>query len=100
MKFVSRRLRKMLRATRFWQEHALILREFQYFPWVAIAAIACALGSAAFEGFGFGFLLAFLQSLINPTAEPFKTGIDWFDVLILGIDQSGTERLYRVSVLI
>lgn len=93
-------IRRMLKATRFWQDNAVFLREFKYFPLIAVLAIAFALGAAAFEGFGFGFLLAFLQSLVSPTAEPFKTGVDWFDVWILGIQEPATNRLYRVSALI
>jgi subfamily B ATP-binding cassette protein MsbA len=41
-----------------------------------------------------------LQSLTTPGAEPVKTGIGWFDILILGINASATERLYRISALI
>jgi subfamily B ATP-binding cassette protein MsbA len=98
---LPRVLRSLLKATSLWQENHLILREFKYFPWVAIAAIVFALFSAAFEGFGFGFLLAFLQSLVGgPSAPPFKTGMDWFDLAILGVDHSKTEQLYRISALI
>ena len=93
-------VRSGVKATRFWRENSLILREFQYFPVVAIAAIVFALCSAAFEGFGFGFLLAFLQSLVSPTVKPFHTGVDWFDVWVLGVNASSTSRLYRVSGLI
>lgn len=93
-------MRRLIGTTKFWQKHSLILGEFRYFPWVALGAIAFALGAAAFEGFGFGFLLAFLQSLVSPTAEPFQTGFDWFDQWILGINESATNRLYRVSALI
>lgn len=92
--------RNALKATTFWQNHYLILREFKYFPMVAIVAIVCALGAAAFEGFGFGFLLAFLQNLVSPENKPFQTGLDWFDVWILGIHEPPMNRLYRVSALI
>ncbi|BAU09871.1 ABC transporter, transmembrane region [Leptolyngbya sp. NIES-3755] len=97
---MPQRIKRIFSATRFWQDHAFIFREFKFFPRVAIAAVLFAIGSAAFEGFGFGFLLAFLQSLVSPTAEPFRTGIDWFDVWILGVDRGATERLLRVSGLI
>ncbi len=93
-------VRSGVKATRFWRDNSLILREFQYFPVVAIAAIVFALCAASFEGFGFGFLLAFLQSLVSPTIKPFQTGLNWFDVWILGINASSTSRLYRVSGLI
>lgn len=97
---VARRFSSVLKATSFWQENALILREFRYFPWVVIAVVVSALGAAAFEGFGFGFLLAFLQNLVSPTETPFQTGNAWFDGWILGVDRPVTERLYRVSALI
>ncbi len=96
---VTSLLRSWLKASNFWQENSLILREFKHFPWIAIAALVFAIAAAAFEGFGFGFLLAFLQSLVNPT-QPFQTGIHWLDVWVLGADRSATERLYRVSALI
>jgi subfamily B ATP-binding cassette protein MsbA len=67
---------------------------------VAILAIVFSALAASFEGFGLGFLLVFLQSLTTPGAEPVKTGIGWFDILILGINASTTERLYRISALI
>ncbi len=56
-------VRRSLKATRFWRENYLILREFKYFPWIAAGAIAFAVGAALFEGFGFGFLLAFCKVL-------------------------------------
>ncbi|MCY6488605.1 heterocyst formation ABC transporter subunit HepA [Leptolyngbya sp. GGD] len=98
--YLRRGARQWFGATRFWQENEFFIREFRHFPNIAIAAILFALGSAAFEGFGFGFLLAFLQSLVSPTLEPFQTGVHWFDVWVLGIDRDATERLLRVSGLI
>lgn len=96
----TRPVRRLMQASHFWQDNYLILREFKHFPLVAILAIGFALVAAAFEGFGFGFLLAFLQSLVNPEAPPFQTGVRWFDVSIFGIYTSATSRLYRVSLLI
>ena len=93
-------IRRLLKATSFWQENYLILREFRYFPWIAILAIVFPIFAAAFEGFGLGFLLGFLQNLVNPNAEPFQTGIRWFDIWVLGINTSKMSRLYRVSTLI
>ena len=93
-------LRRSLKATTFWKDNYLILREFKYFPGIAILAIVFSIGAAAFEGFGLGFLLAFLQSLVNPDLPPIQTGWQWFDLSILGIDKPSTERLYRVSALI
>ena len=93
-------IRRLLKATSFWQENSLILREFRYFPWIAILAIVFPIFAAAFEGFGLGFLLGFLQNLVSPNAEPFQTGIRWFDIWVLGINTSKMSRLYRVSTLI
>lgn len=93
-------IRSFVKATSFWKDNYLILREFKYFPKVAILAVVFAIGAAAFEGFGLGFLLAFLQSLVNPDLPPIKTGLEWFDFSILGIDKPANERLYRVSALI
>ncbi len=93
-------VRNSLKATSFWKDNYLILREFKYFPKIAALAIVFAIGAAAFEGFGLGFLLAFLQSLVNPDLPPIQTGFHWFDIAILGIDKQPTERLYRVSALI
>jgi len=93
-------IRSYLKATSFWQDNYLLLREFKYFPWIAALALVFALCAAAFEGLGLGFLLAFLQSLVNPNAEPIQTGIGWFDIWILGINKSAISRLYRVSALI
>ena len=91
---------KIFKATNFWQNNRLILREFQHFRLVSILALVFSILAASFEGFGLGFLLVFLQSLTTPGSEPVKTGIEWFDLLILGINTSATERLYRISTLI
>jgi subfamily B ATP-binding cassette protein MsbA len=93
-------IRRLLKATSFWQENYLILREFKYFPWIAILAIVFTIFASAFEGFGIGFLLGFLQNLVSPNAEPFQTGIRWFDIWVLGINTSEMSRLCRVSALI
>ncbi|TAE61167.1 MAG: ABC transporter ATP-binding protein [Nostocales cyanobacterium] len=96
----SRSTLNIFKSTNFWKNHHLIAREFKHFRWVAILAIVFSALAAGFEGFGLGFLLVFLQSLTTPNAEPVKTGIEWFDILILGINTSTMERLYRVSALI
>jgi ATP-binding cassette, subfamily B, bacterial MsbA len=91
---------KIFQATSFWQNNRFILREFKHFRLVGILALVFSALAASLEGFGLGFLMVFLQSLTTPNAEPVKTGIEWFDILILGINASATERLYRVSALI
>jgi ABC-type multidrug transport system fused ATPase/permease subunit len=92
--------RNLVKATSFWKDNYLILREIRYFYWIAIAAIFFPIIAATLEGFGISFLLGFLQNLIDPSGEPFKTGIQWFDIQILGIKKSELERLYRISTLI
>jgi ATP-binding cassette, subfamily B, bacterial MsbA len=93
-------VRVLLKATNFWQNNSLILREFKHFPKIALLALLFSLLAAAFEGIGLGFLLSFLQSLTSPDAAPLKTGVNWFDVWILGVNTSATSRLYRISALI
>jgi subfamily B ATP-binding cassette protein MsbA len=93
-------IRRLLKATSFWQDNYLILREFRYFPKITILAIVFSILAAAFEGFGIGFLLGFLQNLISPNTEPFQTGLRWFDIWVLGINTSKMSRIYRVSTLI
>lgn len=91
--------RRFFRTTRFWKDNALILREFRYFPGIAVASIVFPIIAAILEGFGIGFLLGFLQNLVNG-AEPFQVGIRWFDVHVLGINEPELNRLYRVCALI
>lgn len=91
---------EILQSASFWQNHKLILKEFQHFRLMAIGAIFFSALAASFEGFGLGFLLVFLQSLTTPAAEPVKTGIDWVDIFILGVNTPVIERLYRISALI
>ncbi|MEO0933335.1 MAG: heterocyst formation ABC transporter subunit HepA [Cyanobacteria bacterium J06641_2] len=94
-------LRNIVKASKFWQNNYLVLREFKYFRKVALFALIFSILAAAFEGFSIGFLLTFLQSLTNSAdAEPIQTGVAWFDIWILGIKTSATSRMYRISILI
>lgn len=93
-------LRQLIKATSFWQDNRLILRELQNFPGIVTLALLFPLLAAIFEGFGIGFLLVFLQNLINPNAQPIHTGWEWIDVWILGVKESSLNQLYRVSALI
>jgi subfamily B ATP-binding cassette protein MsbA len=93
-------VRSLLKATKFWQENYLFLREFKHFRKIAILAIVFSFLAATFEGVGIGFLLSFLQSLTSPNAEPIKTGINWFDIWVLGTNASATNRLYRIAILV
>ena len=93
-------IRNLLKTTSFWKDNYFVLREFKYFRRIAFLALVFTLLGAAFEGFGVGFILTFLQSLTSPNAAPIQTGVGWFDIGILGINTSATERLYRISALI
>lgn len=93
-------IRKLLKATSFWKNNYFILREFKYFRRIAVLAVVFTVLAAVFEGFGIGLILAFLQSLLNPNKAPIKTGVEWFDVGILGVNAPDTERFYRISALI
>jgi ATP-binding cassette, subfamily B, bacterial MsbA len=90
----------LLKSTRFWQENYLFLREFKHFRKVTILALVFSILAATFEGVSIGFLFSFLQSLTSPSAKPIQTGINWFDIWILGINTSANSRLYRISALI
>ncbi|MDF5711382.1 MAG: ABC transporter ATP-binding protein [Nostoc sp. S4] len=90
----------LLKATSFWQENYLILREFTHFRKIATLALIFSILAATFEGVSIGFLLSFLQSLTSPNAQPVQTGIEWFDIFILGAKTSALNRLYRISSLI
>jgi ATP-binding cassette, subfamily B, bacterial MsbA len=96
----SSSFRNIVKATNFWKDNYLILREIKSFPLIAVLAIVFPLLAAIFEGFGIGFLLTFLQNLVSPDAAPIQTGIGWFDVWILGINESDLNRLCRASALI
>ena len=97
---LPQQFRNLLKATSFWQENYLILREFKHFRKIAILALIFSILAATFEGVSIGFLLSFLQSLTSPNAQPVQTGIEWFDIWILGAKTSAINRLYRVSLLI
>ncbi len=93
-------IREFVRATSFWRDSYFILREFKHFRKITILAILFTLLAAAFEGFGVGFILSFIQSFTNPDAAPIQTGIDWFDIWVLAINAPATQRLYRITGLI
>ncbi len=93
-------IRNLMKATSFWKDNYFILQEFKYFWRIAVLALVLTLLAALFEGFGIGFILSFLQTLTNPNAESIETGIDWFDIWILGVNASTSERVYRICTLI
>ncbi|MEH2072446.1 MAG: heterocyst formation ABC transporter subunit HepA [Nostoc sp.] len=90
----------LFKATSFWRENYLILQEFTHFRKIATLALIFSILAATFEGVSIGFLLSFLQSLTSPNAQPIQTGIEWFDIFILGAKTSALNRLYRISSLI
>ena len=92
--------RNLLKATNFWKDNYLILREFKHFRKIAILALIFSFLAASFEGVSIGLLLSFLQNLTEPNAKPIQIGINWFDIWILGVNTSATSRLYRISGLI
>ena len=97
---LPQQLHSLLKASSFWQDNYLILREFKHFRKIAILALIFSILAAAFEGVSIGFLLSFLQSLTSPNAQPVQTGIEWFDIWVLGAKTSAINRLYRISLLI
>ena len=84
----------------FFKENKLVLRELKRIRKIVLLAILFPLLSAAFEGFGIGFLFAFLQTIVNVNHVPFKVGVDWFDIWILGSQTSMESQLYRICSLI
>ncbi|MES1021714.1 heterocyst formation ABC transporter subunit HepA [Gloeocapsa sp. BRSZ] len=93
-------IHRLLQTTKFWQDNSFLLREFKYFGKAAILAIVFTVLAAAFEGFGIGFILTFLQSLTHPDTAQFRTGIDWIDTVVLGVNAPVNARLFRISGLI
>ena len=93
-------VRKFLKATSFWQDNFIILREFKHFKKIAITALVCTLLAAFFEGATVGLIASFLQVLTTPEKPPIETGIEWFDTIFLATNASAAARIYRVSALI
>jgi ATP-binding cassette, subfamily B, bacterial MsbA len=93
-------IRKLLRATSFWQDNKVIFREFKHFRAIAIIALTCTLLAAFFEGTTVGLIASFLQVLTTPEKPPIETGIDWFDTSLLATKASPEARIYRLSAFI
>ncbi|MGB3298775.1 MAG: heterocyst formation ABC transporter subunit HepA [Phormidesmis sp.] len=91
---------RALKATAFWRENRLILRELKNFRMVAILAVVFALIAAFFEGITVGFIASFLQGLTNPEEPAIRSGWAWFNQWILATEASATERIYRLSTLL
>ena len=93
-------IRILVKASSFWKENHLILREFKHLRWIATVAIAFILLGASFEGITVGFIASFLQGLTNPGEPPIQTGLQWFDRLFLATQAPPTQRIYRLSGLL
>jgi ATP-binding cassette, subfamily B, bacterial MsbA len=93
-------IRKLLRATSFWQDNKVIFREFKHFRAIAIIALTCTLLAALFEGTTVGLIASFLQVLTTPEKPPIETGIAWFDTSLLATKASPEARIYRLSAFI
>ncbi|NET54304.1 MAG: hypothetical protein F6K09_38615 [Merismopedia sp. SIO2A8] len=100
MKILQSSPNPLIQLTKFWQKNYILLRELKYFPKVVVLAFIFSFLASASDGIGIGVILSFLQSLINQNNQISQTGIDWFDIWILGINETVNNRLYRLSVLI
>jgi subfamily B ATP-binding cassette protein MsbA len=67
---------------------------------IAIIALTCTLLAALFEGTTVGLIASFLQVLTTPEKPPIETGIQWFDINLLGTQASPATRVYRLSAFI
>jgi len=92
-------IRNLLKATRLWQEHSLILRELKSFRRFLGLALFCSCISAVMAALSIGLIGALLQGLTSPQAPPLHTGIAWIDIGLLGIQTSANQRVYRLAGL-
>lgn len=97
---VSLLLRNLVKATEFWRDNSIILRELKHFRKIAAIGLVCTLLAAVFEGSTVGLIASFLQGLTNPSEPPIQTGIEWFDTTLLATKATPTARIYRLSALI
>ncbi|EAW35717.1 heterocyst formation ABC transporter subunit HepA [Lyngbya sp. PCC 8106] len=97
---LKKNFKHLVKKTSIWKDNSVIFKEFKNFRKTLTLAIIFTFLAAAFEGFGVGFLLTFLQNLTEPDAEPIRTGIEWFDIWILGVNATTIARIYRISALI
>lgn len=93
-------LRRTIKATSFWRDNFIILREFKHFRRIALIALVCTLLAALFEGVSVGLIASFMQGLTNPNQPAITTGIEWFDIKFLATKASPEGRLFRLSTLI
>jgi ATP-binding cassette, subfamily B, bacterial MsbA len=98
---LTKPLHNLLKASKFWDDNQLILREFKHFRKITVVAITFTLLSAVMEGVSIGLLLSFLQSLTQPNLPVSQSGfIGKIVMMFLGENASPSGRLYFVSGLI
>jgi ABC-type multidrug transport system fused ATPase/permease subunit len=94
-------VQNIVKASNFWQNNYLILREFKHFRNITILAVIFSVFSASFEGVTIGFLLSFLDALTNPNIVLDKNGfIGKIVTFILGENASKATSIYTISILI
>ncbi len=93
-------IRKFVITTSFWQENYLIVRAFKPLLSTAIIAVFFTIMAAVLEAVGIGLIASLLQGLTNPDRAPLQTGIEWFDIRVLGTEAVAQERIWRISGLI
>jgi ATP-binding cassette, subfamily B, bacterial MsbA len=94
-------IRHFLKASKFWQDNYLILREFKHFRKIATFAVIFSCCAAIFEGIGIGLLIPFLQSLTSPDTASQSAGIvGQISNYFLGENAPANHHLYFRSILI
>ena len=93
-------IRQLVKATHFWQENRLILREIGHFRKIAILALMFSLLAAVLSGGSIGLIGLFLHGLTTPHEASLQTGLAWFDHWVLATDASPTGRLYHLTAVI
>ena len=93
-------IKTSIKASKFWQDNYILLREFKKFRRIAVLSIVFTIAAAVFEGLTLGLLLSFIQSLTSPEGAAVTTGINWIDTVILGADNSVQTRIYQVSLFL
>ena len=92
--------RRFLKATKFWQDNFIVLKELKHFKGIVITVFVCTILAAFLEGVSVGLIASFLQGVTNHNEPPIVTGIQWLDIVFLGTQASPQMRLYRLSALI
>lgn len=95
-----KKTKSILGKTKLWRRYGLLLDELGHMKRIVALAIAFTVLAAIFEGFGVGFLMSFLQSLVQPDDEAVRTGIEFIDVWFLGANEPASDRIYRVSIFV